>query len=330
MYSQEAGWTRVGVGDADGSGNGYAYVNGSGNTAQIDYDTIASILGDDVSKWGTTLQCESDGEWEVFSIKMGKKAPSYALSGAIDIEGFNKSAGGWAQDGVDVSEDVIAALVPGSAIEIDYTSETGEVWLVFPGAEVGWTRVGVGDYDGSGNGYGVFDGSKCFITYETIASILGDDTSKWGTTIQCEASSAWEVYSVKVGKALEFQANNHTLEIEGFSKSAGGWAQDGVDVSEDVIAALKAGSTIDISYTSESGEMWLVFPGAEAGWTRVGVGDFDGSGNGYAAYDGSHAQITFDTIAGILGDDTSKWGTTIQCEASSTWEVYSVSVGWAE
>ena len=60
---------------------------------------------------------------------------------------------------------------------------------------------------------------------------------------------------------------------------------------------------------------------------RIGVGDFDGSGQGYAAYDGTHAQITYDTIAQYLGEDTSTWGTTIQCEATSAWEVYSVTIG---
>ncbi|MBQ8982245.1 MAG: hypothetical protein IJ079_01555 [Lachnospiraceae bacterium] len=325
----EQGWTRVGVGDADGSGQGYAYLNSSKNIAQVDYDTIASILGDDVSKWGATLQCESDGAWEVYSVKMGKKAPHYTINGGIDIDGFAVSGDGWAQAGVDVSEDVIAALVPGSAIEIEYSSESGEVWLVFPGAEQGWTRVGVGDYDGSGQGYGIFDGSKCIITYETIAEILGDDTSKWGTTLQCEASSAWEVYSVKVGKAVEMKANNKLVDVE-CAVSGDGWAQAGVDLTEDQVAALVPGSVININYSSESGEIWLVFPGAEQGWTRVGVGDFDGSGQGYAAYDGSHAQVSFDTIAEILGTDTSKWGTTVQCEASSAWEVYGLTIGQTE
>ena len=100
---------------------------------------------------------------------------------------------------VDLTEDQIAALVPGSVFDVEYTSETGELWLVFPGAEQGWTRVGVGDYDGSGQGYSKFDGRHCQVTFEDIAQILGEDTSKWGATVQFEASSAWAVTSASIG-----------------------------------------------------------------------------------------------------------------------------------
>jgi hypothetical protein len=322
-----AGWMRVGVGDCDGSGQGYSYVNGSKNIAQVDYDTIAEYLGEDVSTWGGRIQCESDGEFEVYSVKIGQKAPNYALTGAVELEGSNFSGDGWGQNGVEMGEDFISKLVPGSAIEIDYTSETGEIWLVFPWSDAGWMRVGVGDYDGSGQGYGVFDGSKCFITYETIAQYLGDDTSTWGAMLQCEASSAWEVYSVKVGTAAEMVANNKQVEVAGFNVSGDGWSQNGVDLDETALAALVPGSVININYSSESGEIWLVFPGSDAGWMRIGVGDYDGSGQGYAVFDGSHAQITYDTIAQYLGDDVSTWGTTLQCEASTAWEVYSVTIG---
>lgn len=318
---------RVGVGDVDGSGQGYSYYNGSKNIAQVDFATIAELLGDDVSKWGTTLQCESDGAWEVFSVKLGKKADSYALLGGVELEGFNVAADGWVQDGVEMTDDFRAQLVEGSAIEIQYSSESGEIWLVFPDAEAGWMRIGVGDFDGSGQGYGSYDGSTCYITYETIAEYLGDDTSKWGTTLQCEASTAWEAYSVKAGKVGKKTPNHKLVEVEGFSVSADGWVQDGVDLTEDAIAALVPGSVINISYSSEDGSMWLVFPSAEAGWMRVGVGDYDGSGQGYAVCDGSYAQLTYEQIAEWLGDDVSKWGTTLQCEAGTAWEVYSVTIG---
>ena len=322
-----AGWMRIGVGDCDGSGQGYAYVNGSKNIAQIDYDTIAKYLGEDVSAWGTTLQCESDSAWEVYSVKIGQKSQNLVLSGGVELEGFNVSGDGWAQNGIDMTEDFLAALVPGSAIEIEYKSETGEIWLVFPGSAAGWMRIGVGDFDGSGQGYGVYDGSKCYITYETIAQYLGEDVSAWGTTLQCEATSAWEVYSVKVGKASEMVANNRQVEIPGFSVSGDGWAQNGVELDEASLAALQPGCVINITYASETGEIWLVFPGSAAGWMRIGVGDYDGSGQGYAVCDGTHAQITYDTIAQYLGEDVSAWGTTLQCEATSAWEVYSVTIG---
>nr|MCR5634783.1 hypothetical protein [Lachnospiraceae bacterium] len=115
---------------------------------------------------------------------------------------------------------------------------------------------------------------------------------------------------------------------------ADGWAQADViaDITADDVAGLLVpGSVISISYTSESGEIWLVFPDSEAGWMRVGVGDTDGSGQGYAAYNGNVCQITFETIAEVLGSsDITRWGARIQAEASTPWEVYSVSIGQSD
>jgi hypothetical protein len=307
-----AGWMRVGDGN-----NGSSYINGSKNIAQVDYDTIVSILGDDISTWGSRIQAESDTAYEVYSVKIGQKAPNYTLTGATELEGFNVSGDGWAQDGIEMNEDFISKLVPGSAIEITYSSENGDIWLVFPWAEAGWMRVGDGN-----NGNGVADGSKCYITYDTMVEFLGEDTATWGTMLQCEASGAWEVYSVKVGTLAEMIANNKQVEVEGFSVSGDGWAQDGVELSEDLIAALQPGSVINISYSSEDGNIWVVLPWAEAGWTRIGDGN-----NGSSVYDGSHAQVTYEMIAAVLGDDVSKWGTMLQCEGSSAWEVYSVTIG---
>lgn len=327
MNESAAGWMRVGVGDCDGSGQGYAYLNNSRNKAQITYEQIAQYCGEDVSTWGSGLQCESDGAWEVFAVKVGQAAPVYSLTNAVNVEGFSTSAGGWSQAGVDLTEDVIAALVPGSVIEIAYTSETGNMWTVWPGSTAGWMRVGVGDADGSGQGYALCDGSKCYITYEQIAEWLGEDVAGWGTTLQCESDGAWEVYSVRVGTASEFKPSNKSVAVEGFAISAGGWSQAGVDLTEDVIAALVPGSVININYTSETGNMWTVWPGSANGWMRVGVGNADGSGQGFAVCDGSRCQISYETLVEWLGEDTSTWGTTLQCESDGAWEVYSLSIG---
>ncbi|MCD7956637.1 MAG: hypothetical protein LUG93_13020, partial [Lachnospiraceae bacterium] len=111
------------------------------------------------------------------------------------------SGDGWSQDGFEMPQEIIDALVPGSVVEITYTSENGEIWIVMPDAEAGWMRVGVGNWDGSGSDLGVYDGSTCYITYEQIAAVCGDDVSTWGARMQCEASGAWEVYSITVGTA---------------------------------------------------------------------------------------------------------------------------------
>ena len=74
-----------------------------------------------------------------------------------EFSGFQTSAGGWAQAGFEMPQEIIDALVPGSVVEISYSSSTGNMWLVMPDAAKGWTRVGVGDADGSGQGYAYYN-----------------------------------------------------------------------------------------------------------------------------------------------------------------------------
>ena len=101
-----------------------------------------------------------------------------------------------------MTEDVLAALVPGSVVTINYASESGDMWIVMPDATAGWSRVGVGNADGSGSIDAACMNGICQVTYEQLASILGDDVSAWGARMQFESDSAWEVYSVSVGKSL--------------------------------------------------------------------------------------------------------------------------------
>ena len=320
MNEAEVGWSRVGVGDWDGSGQQYAYINNAGDTCQVTYEQIAAVCGDDIAKWGSMIQCESDGAWEVSSVRVGQGVDSPAITHAVNWEGYTAKADAWAQAGVAMTDEIKAALVPGSMIEVSYKSESGNMWLVMNEAEVGWTRVGVGDADGSGNGYIVANGSKAYIPYEMIAQYCGDDITKWGSMIQCESDSPWEVYGVRVGTAAGFRAENNHIEI-GQSTKGDGWAQDGFDLTPEMIEALNPGTVIDISYKSETGEIWIVMPDSAAGWKRVGVGDYDGSGQGYALFDGSHCQISYEMIAEQCGEDKSTWGTRVQFEASSPWEV---------
>ena len=315
MPDAEAGWMRVGNGDGDV----FAYRNNAGNIAQITFEQLAELCGDDVSKWGTRMQCEAGGAWEVTSVKVGTKSNPIVASGAVEFAGFTCKGDGWAQDGFDMPQEIIDALVPGSVVEVTYSSETGDMWLVMPDAEAGWMRVGNGDSDV----FAVCDGSKCYVTYEQLAKICGDDVSKWGARMQCEAGGAWEVYGVKVGTAQELQVLNNPVNFEGFACKGDGWAQDGFDMPQEIIDALVPGSVVQVSYTSETGDMWLVIPDAEAGWMRVGNGD----GDVFAASNGSVCQLTFEQIASLCGDDVSKWGARMQCEAGGAWEVFSVVVG---
>ena len=318
MNEAQAGWMRVGQPGGEGTP---AYYNNSKNVAQITYEQLAALCGDDVSTWGSTMQCESSSPWEVFSVKVGQAAPVYALSNTVNFEGFATSAGEWAQAGFTMPQEIIDALVPGSVVEISYSSESGDMWIVMNEAQAGWMRVGQPGGEGTP---AVMDGSKSYVTYEQLAALCGDDVSTWGSTMQCESSGAWEVYSVRVGTASTFKMNNNQVNFEGFATSAGEWAQEGFDMPQEIIDALVPGSVVNISYTSEDGTMWIVMPDAAAGWMRVGQPGGEGTPG---AANGSVCQITYEQIAALCGEDKSTWGARMQCEASSAWEVYSVTVG---
>ena len=93
-------------------------------------------------------------------------------------------------------QEIIDALVPGSVVTISYESEDGNMWLVMPWATAGWMRVG-------NDGADVADGKIAQVTYEQIEALCGEDKSTWGAMMQCESSSAWNVYAVAVGQAIK-------------------------------------------------------------------------------------------------------------------------------
>ncbi len=286
----------------------------AGATPAILY--IDNIAFKDAS--GNVIAADTTAEY--VSTATGEDRSNLAnVTDAVEFEGFATKGDGWAQSGFAMTEDILAALVPGSVVEISFTSENGDMWIVMNEAEAGWMRVG----DGT-NGSSTVNDSKTTaqIPFEMLAEYCGDDVSKWGTTMQCEASGAWEVFSVKVGQAAKSYSLTDTVEFKGFATKGDGWAQDGKDMTEDILTALVPGSVVEVTYTSESGDMWLVLPDAEAGWMRVGDGT-----NGKAITDGSKAYIPYEMIAEYCGDDVSKWGARMQCEASGAWEVFGVAVG---
>ena len=101
--------------------------------------------------------------------------------------------GAWSQNGVEMSPEFLAALVPGSVVTISYESEADNIWLVFPDSAAGWKRIQSQTAD--------TDGKIAQITFEEIAEVLGEDVSTWGDRMQCESSGAWSVYSITVGQA---------------------------------------------------------------------------------------------------------------------------------
>ncbi|MBQ1861659.1 MAG: hypothetical protein II141_10875, partial [Clostridia bacterium] len=65
----------------------------------------------------------------------------FALSNPVTFAGFETTGGGWGQNGFDWDPAVLEALGPGTVMEIEYESEDGSMWVVFPDAAAGWSRI---------------------------------------------------------------------------------------------------------------------------------------------------------------------------------------------
>ena len=302
----QAGWIRV--------AQGTATKNNSKTTAQITYEQFAALLGEDTSTWGAMFQCEGSSAWKVYSVKVGTPTAKIALSNVVEFAGFSCEGGAWSQNGFEFTQEVLDALVPGTALQINFESDSGDMWIVLPDSAAGWMRVQMMS--------AMVVGNNAYITYEQIAEVVGEDKTQWGAQLQCEASGNWAVYAVNVGKVNELVGVYDVVDFAGFSVSGGAWSQNGLEMTPEIIAALKPGCVITISYESESGDMWLVFPDSAAGWMRVEMMNAD--------TDGKTAQITWDELGAVLGEDVSTWGARVQAEASGNWNVYAVTVGQAQ
>ena len=249
-----AGWSRV-------ANDGSAAINSSKNTCQITYEQIAAVCGEDKSTWGARLQCEAGSAWKVYSVKVGQKVARKVATPVASFDGFSCEGGAWSQNGFDIPENVLDALVPGTALQIDFESEDGSMWIVMPDCTAGWMRVA--------QGAASISGGKAYITYEQIVEACGEDKAGWGARMQCEAESAWKVYAVSVVKLAEMVGSHNNVEFEGAACEGGAWGQNGTEMPENIVAALVPGAVINISYESETGNIWIVLPDAAAGWSRV-------------------------------------------------------------
>ena len=300
-----AGWIRV--------QQQAATKNNSHSICQITFEQIAAACGsDDVSTWGAMFQCESDGDWTVYSVKVGLDSGLVKTANKTLIDGFACTGAAWGQNGIELTAEQWALLKPGSVIEIEYTSTSGDLWIVLPWAPAGWTRIEMMSAN--------CNGSTCQVTFEQIAAVLGEDVSQWGTMLQCESSGDWEVYSLAICGGAFKNASN-PVEIAGAGCTGSAWGQNGPELTDEQKALLVPGSVIEIKYTSTSGDLWIVMPDASAGWSRIQQQT--------AVCDGDTCQITFEQIAAVLGEDVSQWfanGNRMQFESSGDWEVFSVSI----
>ena len=144
-----------------------------------------------LDKSGATITADTAAEFgnPAGFASASDSANLFGLVKPVNWDGYTAKADAWAQAGVAMTDAIKAALVPGSVIEIKFKSETGHMWVVMNEAEVGWSRVGVGDWDGSGQQYAYINNAAdtCQVTYEQIAAVCGDDITKWGSMIQCES-----------------------------------------------------------------------------------------------------------------------------------------------
>lgn len=307
MPDSAAGWMRVEQQTAP--------TNNSKNICQISYEQIAAVCGENVEDWGARLQCESSGDWEVYSVKVAQDSGLVTSAGKTAWYEGSITGSAWGQDGIDLTEDMIASLVPGAMIEVKYTttSATGDLWIVMPDAKVGWSRVE--------QQTAACDGATMQITYEQIQAVCGDDIAEWGTRLQLESDGDWEVYSISLVTSYFVDVAN-PVEIEGFTCSGDGWAQNGFELTEEQWAMMVPGAIIEVKYTSENDDLWALLPWSNVGWMRINAD------NGISPIsDGSTLQVTYEQMAQVCGDNVADWGTMLQFEASGSWEVYSVKIG---
>ncbi len=335
-------WVRVGAGMFGDCGD--VIVNGKHDKIQLSYEQIAAVMGERIENWGDNIQAESDGDWEVLSVRLGRGAKKYALKNAVST---GQAAKGEAWERADIipditSEAVAEKLKPGSVIEISYTSETGELWVVMPDAENAVAqgedsgegiRVGVRVSDEDMRGNAVCDGEHCYIPYELLVQYCGPDPARWGQRMQAEASSNWEVTGIRIGEGTALSPLNFVIENEQAVESASGKAEDLFDLKkEEIAAAFQPGSVITLEYESE-GDLWLVLPKAgeseEEGieGSSVVIGKDEESGRGALITEDGVCRIPFELIAAYCGEDVSTWGPVIQAEGSAGWKILRVSVG---
>ncbi|MBO5283592.1 MAG: hypothetical protein J6B43_10805 [Lachnospiraceae bacterium] len=275
---------------------------------------------------GNVIEADSAAEFAVADTGMDPNL--MVLKDTVELEGFACSGSGWSQGGWNpMTEEQIALiqenLVPGSVIEIEYSSDA-PIWLVSDG-QTGWHRA-VDESTFEVCGYVAADGSKVQYTYEQLASFWGDGFEQNMTFLQGESSADYEIYSVKIGTDSGFVTLGSGVELEGFACSGSGWSQAGWNpMTEEQIALiaenLVPGSVMEIEYASDA-PVWLVSDG-QTGWHRaVDESTFEVCG---AVADGK-VQYTYEQLASFWGEGFEQNMTFLQCESSADFEIYSVKI----
>lgn len=264
-------------------------------------------------------------------VKEGRDLNLLTLEKAVAIDGYAVSAGAWSQAGLDVTDAMKEALVPGSVIEIQYKADE-PVWLVAvsngnPNGD--WVRVGADDANDFVNlGYVATDKATVQYTYEQLAEKLGDNFMDTLAVLQCESKVDWEVYSMTIGQKSDYAQLGSVTELPGFAVSAGAWSQAGIDMTDDMKALLTPGTVLEVEYKADE-PVWMVAVSngnPNGDWVRVGADDANDFVCLGATTEGK-VQFTYELLAEKLGDNFLDTLVTLQCESKVDWEVYKVSVG---
>ena len=323
------GWSR-----AVDEGNGYASVGtpaANGGSIQFSYEQLATVWGEGWETDLVVLEAEGCEAWEVYSVTVGMPNNFAKLGNVTELPGFAVSSGGWGQAGIEIDDAIRALFVPGSVIEVNYScpDEWTPLWLVGQGDSVGgWSRA-----VDEGNGYatlGDVGGSGVIqFAYEDLAAFWGDGWETDLVKLEAEGCEAWEVFSVTVGN--RFARATNMQELDGFAVSAGGWAQAGIDVNDDIRALFTPGMVMNVNYScpGEWTPMWPVGQGdSVGGWSRA-VHEDDGYRTVGIAAPG-FVQFTYEQFVSIWGDGWETEMVKIEMEGCEPWEVYSVLVGRAK
>ena len=267
--------------------------------------------------------------------KTGHDTNLLYVDNEVELEGFATSAAGWAQAGIDLTDEQRALLVPGSVITINYKSDA-PVWLVAVASDANpnplgnWLR-GIDQNTFITDGYVATDSSTVQYTYEQLVPYFGEDFGQFVNTLQCESSADWEVYSVTVGTKSNYVTLGSKTELEGFATSAAGWAQAGIDLTDEQRALIGPGCVFEISYKSDA-PVWFIAVASDANpnplgnWLR-GVNQETFIVDGAVSPDGTSVQYTYEQLVPYFGEGFEQYLNTLQCESSADWEVFSVSIG---
>ena len=258
----------------------------------------------------------------------------------VELEGYaGIKAGGWAQAGVQLTDEQKALLVPGSVITINYSCPdplwfVATAWDDNPNPLGNWLRA-VNQDTFVVDGYVASDNSCVQYTYEQLAAYWGEDFTQYIVELQCESKSDWEVYSLTIGTKSNYTALGSEVELEGFAGiKAGGWAQAGVQLTDEQKALLVPGSVLTINYSCPD-PVWFVAtatddnPNPLGNWLRA-VNQDTFVVDGAVSADGTSVQYTYEQLAAYWGEDFPQYIDQLQCESKSDWEVYSVTVGMTE